>query len=433
VDANSIKVFRKGDILMALVKTQDPRGFEMFGPDPKFPDMPYPEYKARLEKAKRLMREQNVDLLMLWGENNCRYFTGVTSIHWVPPSIQTLVALIPVDGDPVVIAGEFFKWTAEGTSWVRDIRCQPDVHLETSERELPREVAETVKGMGYGKARIGLEKGHLGHMWIPRPLNDIETLMKNLPEATFVDGDEVIWGCRMIKSPLEIERLTKAAAFHRKALATVVEEFRPGMTEFDVGKIFLLSAYEQGVEKVLNGHIACGRDKEGIFDTMYQFDGIPVNTGDYLWMDMIVNYKGYWADNGRVINVGAPTEEFIKINDLMWKAFDTAVATAKPGIPAKALWDAVNKVEAEMDLGTCEMVGHGIGLDIHEPPVLGKNNEHVLMPGMTLECEPHALKAFRRQGGVGPFHIENLLIITENGCVPLIGLCRDIIQTAYPK
>jgi Xaa-Pro aminopeptidase len=80
----------------------------LFGPAPKFPDVPHAEWKARIDKAKRLMKEQDIGLLMLWSRQNCRYFTGFTSIHWHVPSIQPLVALIPVDGDPVVITGDFF-------------------------------------------------------------------------------------------------------------------------------------------------------------------------------------------------------------------------------------------------------------------------------------------------------------------------------------
>ena len=106
--------------------------------------------------------------------------------------------------------------------------------------------ATALKEMGYGKANIGLEKGELGNMWIPRPLNDIELLIKSLPDGRFVDGDKVIWGCRMIKSELEVDRLTKAAAIHRQAFQAVIDKYRPGMTEQDIGKILMMSAAENG-------------------------------------------------------------------------------------------------------------------------------------------------------------------------------------------
>jgi len=58
-------------------------------------------------------------------------------------------------------------------------------------------------------------------------------------------GDKVIFGCRMVKSPLEIERLTRSAAIHKKAMTAVAQKYRPGMTEHDVGRIFLMTAYEE--------------------------------------------------------------------------------------------------------------------------------------------------------------------------------------------
>ena len=81
--------------------------------------------------------------------------------------------------------------------------------------------------MGLANGRIALEMGPRGGMYIPRPLNDILAFTDALGSAQLVDGDGVIWGCREIKSPLEVDRLVKAAAIHRTATAAVVEGFRP--------------------------------------------------------------------------------------------------------------------------------------------------------------------------------------------------------------
>jgi len=417
---------------MALTKPPEPQGYVLFGPEPKFPDVPYAEWKARIDKVKKLMQEDNVDLLMLWSRQNCRYFTGFQSIHWHVPSIQPLVALIPVEGDPLLITGEFFRWTVEGMTWIRDIRGQADCHTTEAERALPKEVAETVKEMGYGKGNIALEMGELGCMWIPRPLNDILTLMKELPDAKFVDGDKVVWGCRMIKSPLEIERMTKAAAIHRQGVATVVEEYRPGMTEQDVGKILWRSWGDNGADWMLNGHIMCGAEKEGMFDTGFHFDGVTINKGDYLSIDVGMRYKGYWADMGRVIDVGPASDDFRKLTETLWRAWDAGFEAAKPGAQAKEVWHAVKKVYDEAGLPAIEMTGHGIGMDIHEPPVLSATEEMVLQPGMILEIETGALAGFRRLGGGGAGHVENLVIITEKGANAVIGIPRNIINTTYP-
>jgi len=417
---------------VTLSRPPEPQGYLLFGPTPKFPDVPHAEWKARIDKVKRLMRAQQIDLLMLWSRQNCRYFTGFTSIHWHVPSIQPLVALIPVEGDPVVITGEFFRLTVEAQTWVRDIRGQADCHTTHAERELPKEVAATAREMGFAKANIALEMGELGHMWIPRPLNDIQTLIRELPQARFVDGDKVIWGCRMVKSPLEIERLTKAAAIHRQGVATVIEEYRPGMTEEDVGKILWRCWGQNGADRMLSGHIMCGSDKEGMLDTGFHFDGVTINRGDYLSLDLIMSSKGYWADMGRVINVGPAPDHFERATDTLWRVWDAGFRAARPGVKAKELWMATKKAYDEAGLPAVEMTGHGIGLDVHEPPVLSATEEIVLEPGMTLALETGILSGLRILGGEGGGHVENLVIITETGASAVMGIPRSIRCTSFP-
>lgn len=417
---------------MAFVRPPEPQGYLLFGPTPKFPDVPHAEWKARIDKIKRLMREREIDLLMLWSCKNCRYFTGFTSIHWHVPSIQPLVALIPVDGDSVVITGEFFRLTVEAQSWVRDIRGQPECHPTHAERQLPKEVAATVRELGFAKANIALEMGELGHMWIPRPLNDIQTLMRELPQARFVDGDKVIWGCRMVKSPLEIDRLTKAAAIHRQGVATVIEEYRPGMTEADVGKILWRCWAQNGADRMLSGHIMCGSEKEGMLDTGFHFDGVTIQTGDSLSLDLIMTYKGYWADMGRVINVGPAPAYFVRATETLWRVWEAGFQAARPGVPAKEIWWATKKAYEEAGLPPIETTGHGIGLDVHEPPVLSATEEIVLEPGMTLALETGILSGLRSLGGEGGGHVENLVIITKTGASCVMGLPRGALCTRYP-
>ncbi|MFQ5762616.1 MAG: aminopeptidase P family N-terminal domain-containing protein, partial [Candidatus Bathyarchaeia archaeon] len=79
---------------MALIKPEA-KGYTFYGPQPRFPDFPYSEGKARIDKARELMQKNHIDLLLLWKEEDCRYYTGYNSTHWMWSSIQPMVALIP--------------------------------------------------------------------------------------------------------------------------------------------------------------------------------------------------------------------------------------------------------------------------------------------------------------------------------------------------
>ncbi len=417
---------------MTIAKAPEPQGYAIFGPDPHLPDFPKEEHQARIAKAKKLMKQQGVDFLMLWYPPNCRYFGGFTSTHWEAPSIQPCVTLIPVDGDPVMVVPEFFRWTAEAQTWIRDIRGQIDAHQTNSERDLPREIAEIVKEMGYGKARIGLEMGTLAHCWIPRPYNDIKLLLDSLPGAKFVDGDRVVWGCRMIKSKLEVERLRKAADILRHAYQTVLEEFRPGMTENDVLRIYMADAARNGGESITSGHIMCGDMKEGIIDAGGHWDNVVIKKGDYISIDCSLVYKGYRADMGRFIYVGPTPDNYKKGTDILWKAFDAGAEKAKPGVPAKEVYDALVKVQTDNNMFAIEMAGHGVGLDVHEPPVFSATEETPLEEGMTMELEVTGMMdGWHKDGKTGMFHYENLIIITKTGCEVIECLPRKYNEVKW--
>ncbi|MEJ2726007.1 MAG: aminopeptidase P family N-terminal domain-containing protein, partial [Deltaproteobacteria bacterium] len=204
---------------------------------PMFPDFPKNEWNGRISKAQEEMSENGIDCLVLWGRENVRYFFGFMSIHWYLKSLQPAVGIIPAGGEPILIVPELFKGTAEGLCWLNDIRTQADTQRSETQRFLPLEVAGVVQEMGYGNKHIGLEMGPMGCLWIPRPLNDILAFQKALPEATFVDGDQVIWGCRMIKSSLEVDRITTSIHKITAVELAIVEGYRPGMTEADLMQV----------------------------------------------------------------------------------------------------------------------------------------------------------------------------------------------------
>ena len=227
---------------MPLVKLE-PRGY--ITDAPRYPDFPYLEWKRRIDRAQELMKENDVDLLLVFKRENVRYFFGFQTTHWDFPSIQPAVGLIPVEGEPGLVVSSLVLINAQAYCWTRNIWSQGESHDVVSQRALPAEIANDVKQLGYGRKNIALEMGYLGHIWIPRPLNDIESLKEALPGARYVDGDKVIWGCRMIKSPLEIDRIRKSIDAVAAVQAAIAEGYRPGMSEVDLMRVINRARAEQ--------------------------------------------------------------------------------------------------------------------------------------------------------------------------------------------
>ena len=416
-----------------MLNKPESRGYT-FHKQPKYPDVPYTEYEARITKAQRLMSENGVDCMLLWSRQNNRYFLGFESIHWWLPSIQPAVGIIPVTGEPIIVVPEFFRGAVETLCWVRNILGQQNPHQPRNVRGLPIEVAGVVKEIGYGSKNIGLEMGPLGCTWIPRPLNDIEALKNALPDAKFVDGDKVIWGCRMIKSPLEVERIRKSVAGNRAIMSAVVEGYRPGMTEVDIARIAHLKAAgldgsfigDNAIGMV--GHLIASPEKDFCADVMAH-EGATKGKGDRIFFDFAFNYKGYMPDCSRVWQIGQITDKIKRDYELVWKGLDNAKAILKPGVKAKDIYDVMVEPLLAAGRQVSDMGGHGTGLDTHEPPSIDAWNEMLIEEGMVLSVE-RWLKG--RNGHLGEVHCQDTHVVTDKGCEKIETLSRDIIQVSHP-
>jgi Xaa-Pro aminopeptidase len=403
---------------------------------PRFPDVPYAEWKARIEKAQRLMAENWMDCLVLWGKEDLRYFFGFMTIHWYLKSLQPAVGIIPVKGEPILIVPELFQGNAEGLCWVKDIRTQSDTQRPETQRALPKEVAGVIMEIDCGKGKIGLEMGPLGCLWIPRPLNDIDSFRKALPEAKFVDGDQIIWGCRMIKSSLEIDRIARSIHGITAVELAIVEGYRPGMTEVDLMKVINRARAEQGGNCTGDDAVAaedfiCSSEKWPFAD-IKALEGAMITQDDAIQFVSSFYFKGYTPDNTRRWQVGPVTKEVRRRFELLWAGEDNAEAMLRPGVKAKEVYEAMYRTFSDLPslftgFRQSGHGGHGTGLDLHEPPSIDAWNEMVIEEGMVLSVE-----TWLNQERGSFFGIGDTFVVTKEGCAKIEGLRREIIQVAHP-
>jgi Xaa-Pro aminopeptidase len=382
------------------------------------------------------MSELGIECLVLWEKENIRYFFGFMTIHWYMKSLQPAVGIILANGDPILIVPSLFKGNAEGLCWVKNIWIQSDPIKGKSQREFPKEVAGVIKEIGCENKRIALEMGPLGCMWIPRPLNDIETFKKTLPNAEFVAGDGVIWGCRMIKSPLEIERIERSIRGISAVELAIVEGYRPEMTEEDLMKIINFARVEQGGnclgdDAIGAEHLICSSEKYPFAD-IKALEGAMINKGDAIQFVSSFYYKGYTPDSTRRWYVGPITKEIMNLFEIIWEAQDDAQAVLRPGVKAREVYGAMfnsiteGRVTLPMGIEVSTHRGHGTGLDLHEPPLIDALNDMIIQKGMVLSIEP-----WLNQEKGSYFGIGDTFIVTEKGCEKIEGLRRDIIQVSH--
>jgi len=146
-------------------------------------------------------------------------------------------------------------------------------------------------------------------------------------------------------------------------------------------------------------------------------------SGEFVTLDCGVRYGGYCSDITRTYAVGSVGEELERIYETVRQANATGRAFAHLGVTAQAVDRATRRVIADAGYGEyfVHRTGHGLGLEVHEPPYIVESNELVLRPGMVFTIEPGIYVP-----GLGGVRIEDNVVITETGCESLTNLPREL-------
>ena len=395
---------------------------------PLYADFARGEYEERLRRAREKMAARGVDLLVFWDPANIRYFCGFHSLHWSALTLQPAVLLLPLERDPVLIVPDFFVGVAQGYTYLQDIRLQPKPHVTRNIRQLPVDVADTVRELGCGRGRIGLETGWLGGMTAPRPISDIDRFRAAL-DATFVDACDLVWSCRSIKSPAEIEALRKATEAVVGAYGELVADFRLGMGERDVGRM-LRHAILERTEDCAPPIATASSRRIPMPDTPSFYDEVTLSPGDRLVLEPLPTHKGYHGSCCRCFQIGPLPDEARRKAEGVDRAQAAAIAAIRPGVPAGNLMKVIDEALHQEGMGsTIEMAGHGVGLNPQEPPMIAEEEETVFEAGMVVAVEVWVVDwSGSSLEGVVPqvYGNEDLVVVTDRGCDPLPSFRRDI-------
>ena len=232
-----------------------------------------------------------------------------------------------------------------------------------------------------------------------------------MSEVEFVDSLDILSSLRMIKSPEEIRRIKKACDILCSASEEGIEHIHEGMTEKEVAAKFGSIIMEKGAENLLIVFSPCSFPSDHI-----------LKSGDMIRIDPVCCYDGYWADIGIHVIIGKPSQKQMDFYNLALKAHQDAIEILKPGIKASDVNKITIGVYKEAGYRIAVRAGHGIGLDIHEPPYFSIKDSTILKPGMIFDLEPGIITE------EGAFSIEQLVLITEDGYEILSTHNLDLIS-----
>ena len=240
--------------------------------------------------------------------------------------------------------------------------------------------------------------------------------------AALVPFNKQINGFRGVKEEWELNLMRKAQAITDKAFAEVITRIKPGMTELELQAELIYCLYKNGGTGLAFDPIVVSGPNTSL---PHGVAGERViREGDFVTMDFGASYMGYCSDMTRTVAVGYATEEMQKIYATVLKAQLAGIAATKAGVPGKQIDAAARQVIA--DAGYGEYFGHGyghsLGLEIHEGPNPNSGNDQPMPAGAVCSAEP----GIYLPGKFG-VRIEDVVIITENGCEDITASPKNLI------
>lgn len=228
---------------------------------------------------------------------------------------------------------------------------------------------------------------------------------------------------RITKDADELKLIRAAVKLGAQVYEDALQSVRPGVPETEVAANLEYSARRAGADAMsFETIVAAG--KRGALPHG-RASASPIPRRGYVVVDSGVILRGYCSDMTRTVYVGRVSRLERAWYEAVLEAQLAGVAAVKPGVTASEVDEAARSVlrKAKLDRYFTHSTGHGVGLEIHEPPRLGKSQPEQLEPGMVVTIEPGIYLP-----GKGGIRIEDMVVVTERGCEILTPVTKELIE-----
>jgi Xaa-Pro dipeptidase len=287
----------------------------------------------------------------------------------------------------------------------------PDVRRWREFADKPMELlASTLRELGITRGRVGIEMHYL-------PAADYLLLTSLMPEIEWVDNDRWFARLRMIKTREEISLISQVGRMADETHQAAYRQVREGMTERDLGRVLVSELYGRGVDGVRILVVASG-DRSGL-PNAGPTDRV-LRRGDLIRVDVIAHRGSYYSDVARTAVVAEPTPQQRDVWQKIMDTHRTILDMIRPGVRTSTLYAAFKRKFEQFGFPVSSFVGHGLGLHLHEEPLVGFVGDTELEENMVLCIEP-----FIFADGYG-YQVEDELVVTRTGYT----LFTDAVDTS---
>src|SRR5262245_9139359 len=353
-------------------------------------------YAARRVLAQQKVAEAGADAALITSPPNVRYLSGLVS--------SNMALLLPADGPAVLGTDSRYAEAAE--------RDCPDIELLV-ERWLDSAMTALAAERGY--RTLAFEAQDL-------TVERHASLAEQPGGPRLVPLGHAIEALRMIKDETEIELLARACSITDQALAAVLPAIRPGCTERDIAILVERTMVDMGAEAPAFDTIVASGPNGAI--PHHSPGGRVLERGDLVTIDCGARHAGYHADMTRTVALGSPAPWQQEIYELVAAAQLAGIAAATVGADVQDVdASARDLIEAAGYGGSFQHgLGHGVGLEVHEAPMLGYGQTGTLEDRVPVTVEPGIYLP-----GKGGVRIEDTLVVRTAGPETLITTTKELL------
>jgi Xaa-Pro aminopeptidase len=348
-------------------------------------------YQQRISTAQDLMRQLGISALLVSAPADLLYLIGY-NFH---ATERLTLVIIPQQGRASIVMPQFE--VARLTSTQDFLEVHPWTEVED-----PIGIAYEVVDRQTAQASVAVSE----QMWA----GFLVGMLERFENVRFVNAGQVLTPMRMIKDQDEIAALEHAQHIVDEAFLKLCASPFAGRTELSIQRELTALRQERGLDDCYGGIVGSGPKNSA--SPHHHTGERVIQKGDAVVMDFGGTYEGYHADITRTVHVGPPSPKYRDVYALVEEAHQAAFKAYQPGASCESVDQAARDVIEKAGFGQyfTHRLGHGIGLDEHEPPYLVNGNKLPMQAGMSFSDEPGIYI-----GGEFGVRIEDIVALTAAG------------------
>ncbi len=355
------------------------------------------DYRGRQRRVTQVLEARRLQALLVTHLPNVRYLCGFTGSAGV-----------------LLVANGRFTFFTDGR-----YREQARAEVQGARVVVPKSPILDAAARTVADSRVktvGLEGEHMSVAAEAQVARSLRSQARLRPTQGLVEEH------RMVKEPAEVEHIRAAVRLASGLFDKAVAAIRPGVPERAVAAELEYAARHAGADGMSFETIVAAGPRSALPHGRASIQPIPRR--GFVVLDFGVILAGYCSDMTRTLYVGKPTAEVRRLYQAVRDAQQAAIEAVRPGRTVSEVDGAARSVlrRARLARYFSHSTGHGVGLEIHEPPRIARGQQEVLRPGMVITIEPGVYVP-----GYGGVRIEDMVVVTTASCEVLTPTTKELL------